>query len=76
MIWWVTLLWYIGAFLVTELLRPKPDIENARPAGLGDFNVPTAIEGRVGHLPTLTLPLSKLCPGTVLIARASKNAFP
>lgn len=43
----LTFLFYVGAFLVTELLRPKPDIENARPAGLGDFNFPTAEEGRV-----------------------------
>jgi hypothetical protein len=47
MVWWVTLLWYIGATIVTELLRPKPNLENARPAGLGDFNFPTSQEGRV-----------------------------
>jgi hypothetical protein len=32
---------------LTELLRPKPNIEDARPAGLGDFQFPTATEGRV-----------------------------
>lgn len=32
--------------LIGELLRPKPNIENARPAELGDFNFPTATEGR------------------------------
>jgi hypothetical protein len=47
MVWWVTLLWYVGATIVTELLRPKPNLENARPAGLGDFNFPTSQEGRV-----------------------------
>lgn len=31
---------------LTELLRPKPDLEDARPAGLGDFQFPTATEGR------------------------------
>ena len=41
------LLTYLVTFLITELLRPKPDIENAKPASLGDFNVPTATEGRV-----------------------------
>ncbi len=41
------LLNYLITFLITELLRPKPNIENAKPAGLGDFNVPTATEGRV-----------------------------
>lgn len=47
MAFFLTLLFYIGAFLVTELLRPKPDIENARPSDLGDFSAPTAQEGRV-----------------------------
>lgn len=44
---WVYLLIYAATFLVTELLRPKPQIEDAKPAGLGDFQVPTATEGRV-----------------------------
>lgn len=33
-------------FIATQLLAPKPDLENARPKGLGDFNFPTATEGR------------------------------
>ncbi len=33
-------------FVLSELLRPKPEMENAKPAGLGDFNFPTATEGR------------------------------
>jgi hypothetical protein len=41
------LLIYVATFLITELLRPKPNIENAKPAGIGDFQVPTATEGRV-----------------------------
>jgi len=41
------LLTYLVTFLITELLRPKPKLENAKPAGIGDFNVPTATEGRV-----------------------------
>lgn len=41
------LLTYLVTFLITELLRPKPDIENAKPSGIGDFTVPTATEGRV-----------------------------
>ena len=43
---WVLLLINVITFLVTELLRPKPNIEDAKPAGLGDFQVPTATEGR------------------------------
>lgn len=43
----VTLLIYIALYVVAELLRPKPKIESARPAGLGDFQFPTATEGRV-----------------------------
>jgi len=42
----VMLYTYIATFLITELLRPKPNIENAKPAGIGDFQVPTATEGR------------------------------
>ena len=42
----VTLLVYAVLFVVSELLRPKPNIEDARPAGLGDFKFPTATEGR------------------------------
>lgn len=43
---WVTLLLYVVVFALSELLRPKPHLENAKPAGLGDFQFPTATEGR------------------------------
>lgn len=33
-------------FIASQLLAPKPDIEDARPKGLGDFSFPTATEGR------------------------------
>lgn len=33
--------------VLTEVLRPKPKLEDARPSGIGDFRVPTATEGRV-----------------------------
>lgn len=35
------------SLVLSELLRPKPDFENAKPAGTGDFKFPTAVEGRV-----------------------------
>jgi hypothetical protein len=41
-----TLIFLVVSVVLTELLRPKPKFENARPAGLGDFNFPTATEGR------------------------------
>lgn len=44
---WVTLILFVVTIVLNELLRPKPNIEDARPAGLGDFQVPTATEGRV-----------------------------
>jgi len=45
MFWFALLLW--AAFTVAyEIIRPKPTFENARPAGMGDFNFPTATEGR------------------------------
>ena len=40
----VTLLITVALFVLSELLRPKPDIENARPSQNIDF--PTATEGR------------------------------
>jgi len=43
----VTLLIYAALFVASELLRPKPKIESARPSGLGDFTFPTATEARV-----------------------------
>lgn len=44
---WVTLILFVVTILLNELLRPKPQIEDARPKGLGDFDFPTATEGRV-----------------------------
>lgn len=32
--------------ILSELLRPDPDFQNAKPAGAGDFKFPTATEGR------------------------------
>jgi len=43
---WVSFLMWFATTIIGELLRPKPDLEDARPAGLGDFNFPTAQEGR------------------------------
>lgn len=43
--WW-TLVWYVVVFALSEILRPKPKLEDAKPAGLGDFSFPTATEGR------------------------------
>ena len=37
---------HVGVTLLTELLRPKPNLEGAKPASLGDFSFPTAQEGR------------------------------
>lgn len=33
-------------FVLSEFLKPKPKVEDARPAGIGDFKFPTATEGR------------------------------
>jgi len=42
----LTLAVYVAVFALQEFLRPKPKVENARPASLGDFNFPTADENR------------------------------
>jgi len=44
---WFTLLLFAASFALSQFLQPGPDIENARPAGLGQFQFPTATEGRV-----------------------------
>lgn len=46
MAFFTLLLIYAAVFLLSELFKPKPDTENAKPSGLGDFNFPTATEGR------------------------------
>lgn len=43
---WQTLILLVVTVVLTELLRPKPKVEDARAAGLGDFKFPTATEGR------------------------------
>lgn len=40
------LLFLIAVIALNEVLKPKPKIEDARPAGIGDFQFPTASEGR------------------------------
>lgn len=44
---WFTLILLVATFVLSELLRPKPEIEDAKPSGIGDFNVPTATQGRI-----------------------------
>ena len=46
MAWFTTFLIYAAITVALELIRPTPDFEDAKPAGLGDFNFPTATEGR------------------------------
>jgi hypothetical protein len=43
----VALIIFIVILVLSELLRPKPEFEDARPGGIGDFTFPTATEGRV-----------------------------
>lgn len=47
--WWAlftTVLKGLAMIVIGELLRPKPKIENPKPNGLGDFQFPTAQDGR------------------------------
>jgi hypothetical protein len=46
MSFFITLLIYAVLFVLSDLLTPKPELENAKPAGIGDFNFPTATEQR------------------------------
>lgn len=43
----ISFLVYVATFILADLLRPKPDLEDAKPAGLGDFDFPTATEDRM-----------------------------
>lgn len=43
---WLTFLLFVGSVIIGELLRPKPEFTNAKPAGLGEFTFPTATAGR------------------------------
>lgn len=43
----LTLILWLVAFALSQVLMPKPEIEDARPANLNDFNFPTATEGRI-----------------------------
>lgn len=43
----LTLFLWAAFFILSEVLRPKPQSEQSRPASLGDFKFPTATEERV-----------------------------
>lgn len=43
MAWWYVVAWVVS-LAVSYALQPKP--QSVKPAGLGDFNVPTAEAGR------------------------------
>jgi hypothetical protein len=45
-VWWVWAIIYVVLIAANILLAPKPELENAKPKGLGDFQFPTATEGR------------------------------
>lgn len=44
--WFLTLFLFVGFTVLSELLRPKPKFGAPQPSGIGDFQVPTAQEGR------------------------------
>lgn len=49
MAFWLALGLWVGGFVLTELLRPKPDLQDARAAGIDELGIPTATEGL--HVP-------------------------
>lgn len=47
--WWLiikAIIQAVAMIVIGELLRPKPKFEDPKPSSLGDFNFPTAQEGR------------------------------
>jgi hypothetical protein len=61
------------SIVLSELLKPKPNIENARPAGLGDFKFPTAMEGR--PIPILTGTAKLEGPNVIWYGDLAQNAI-
>jgi len=45
-VWIIGVIISIALFVIQQLLVPKPDVESAKAAGLGDFNFPTSLENR------------------------------
>lgn len=43
---WYAIIYFVVALIIGELLRPKPRFDTPQPSSLGDFQVPTAEEGR------------------------------
>lgn len=43
---WVNLILFIVVIVLNEYLGPKPQLQDAKPGGVGDFSFPTATEGR------------------------------
>lgn len=44
---WLLLALMVASFVLSDIFRPKPKVEDAKPAGVGDFQFPTATQGRV-----------------------------
>jgi Putative phage tail protein len=42
---WFALIMFVASFVLSQVLAPKPDIENARPSKLGDIRFPRATAG-------------------------------
>jgi len=43
---WIPIALFFASLIIGELMRPDPVFQNAKPKGLGDFQFPTAEEGR------------------------------
>lgn len=43
---WVSIAIFVVIIVLNEYFGPKPELEDAKPGGLGDFGFPTATEGR------------------------------
>jgi hypothetical protein len=46
MAWWIQLIVLVFLTVLMEILRPKPEFTDAKPSGIGDFQLPTASEDR------------------------------
>jgi len=70
--WALVAMWAIS-YVAAEALRPKPDIQEAKRASLGDFQFPTATQGRV--VPLLWGTMKVKGPNVVWYGDLKQKAF-
>ena len=69
----LTLLLFGVLFILKEFVLKKPEVENAKPDGLGDFKFPTATENRPRAIIFGTVKIEG--PKCYLVRRSPTNCY-